>query len=357
MKAFGPRAVSRVFDDSPGDVRGRIAIVYAVLAAVNAAAWVLTFAAFHGHPLLLGTAVLAYTFGLRHAVDADHIAAIDNVTRKLMQDGKRPVTVGFFFSLGHSTIVVALSAGIAVSAGMLRTALPGLQAAGETIGTAVSAAFLFGIAAINLVVFVDVVRALRAVRRGEPYADASLDDSLARRGLVGRLLRPVVRGIESSRQMYPLGLLFGLGFDTATEVGLLGIAALEAGNGLPVYAIMLFPLLFTAGMSLLDTTDGVLMLGAYGWAFVKPARKLYYNLNVTLLSVLTAIVVGAVEVFGIIGERFGWKGAFWNAIGSAGQNFGTIGFAIVGVFAVSWLVSAVAYKLGRYDEIDAASSP
>jgi len=350
---FGLRALARVFDDSPGETRARIAVIYTLLVTANVGAWVLAFAAFANRPVLLGTALLAYTFGLRHAVDADHISAIDNVTRKLMQDGKHPVSVGFFFSLGHSTIVVALSVGIALAAGFIHASLPGLQAVGGVIGTAVSALFLFAIAGINLAVLIDVYRSFRAVRRGEPYQEVAVDTALAQRGVMGRLLRPLVRGIRGSWQMYPLGVLFGLGFDTASEVGLLGIAALEAGKGLPVFTILIFPLLFTVGMCLLDTTDGVLMLGCYGWAFVKPVRKLYYNLNITLVSVLVAVVVGAIEALGILDDRFGWKGGFWNAIGTVGDNFGTLGFAIVAIFALSWVVSTTVYRLRRYDEIEA----
>jgi len=351
--AFGLRALVRVFDDSPGEMRARIAVIYTLLVAANVGAWVLAFAAFATRPVLLGTALLAYTFGLRHAVDADHIAAIDNVTRKLMQDGKHPVSVGFFFSLGHSTIVVALTVGIALAAGVIHASMPGFQAVGGVIGTAVSALFLFAIAGINLVVLIDVYRSFRGVRRGEPYQEIVVDNALAQRGVMGRILRPFVRGIRSSSQMYPLGVLFGLGFDTASEVGLLGIAALEAGKGLPVVTILIFPLLFTVGMCLLDTTDGVLMLGCYGWAFVKPVRKLYYNLNITLVSVLVAVGVGSIEALGIIDDRFGWKGGFWNAIGSIGDNFGTLGFAIIGIFALSWIVSTAVYKLRGYDEIEA----
>jgi high-affinity nickel-transport protein len=355
--AFGLAALARVFDDSPGETRARIGVIYALLVAANAGAWVLALLAFASHPVLLGTALLAYTFGLRHAVDADHISAIDNVTRTLMQDGKHPLSVGLFFSLGHSTIVVALSIGIALAADAVRTFLPEWQTAGGVIGTAISALFLFAIAAINLVVLIEVYRSFRAVRRGEPYEAVVVDEALAQRGIMGRLLRPFVRGIRSSRQMYPLGVLFGLGFDTATEVGLLGIAALEAGKGLPVCTILIFPLLFTAGMCLLDTTDGILMLGCYGWAFVKPVRKLYYNLNVTLVSVLVAVAVGSIEALAILGDRFGWKGAFWNAIASTGDNFGTIGYGIIGIFALSWLVSTAIYKLRRYDEVEITPAP
>ena len=350
--SFGPRALGRVFDDSPGETRSKIVALYALLVLANAGAWVVAFAAFAGRPLLLGTALLAYTFGLRHAVDADHISAIDNVTRKLMQSGKKPVSVGFFFSLGHSTIVIALSAAIAFAAAVVHASLPGLQSVGGLIGTTISALFLYAIAAINIVVLVEVYRTFRRVRHGEPYVVAVADASVNGGGLWCRLFGPWMRLIGASWQMYPLGVLFGLGFDTATEVGILGIAALEAGKGLPVYTIMVFPLLFTAGMCLLDTTDGVLMLGAYGWAFVKPVRKLYYNLNVTLVSVFVAVLVGTIEVLSIIGPQFGYTGAVWDAVARISDNFGLLGATIIGLFVVSWLVSTAIYKLRRYDELD-----
>ena len=352
IAGFSPRALGRVFDDSPGETRSKIVAIYVLLAAANAGAWVLAFAAFAGQPLLLGTALLAYTFGLRHAVDADHISAIDNVTRKLMQAGKKPVSVGFFFSLGHSTIVVALTAAIAFAATIVHARLPGLESIGGVIGTSISALFLYAIAAINIVVLVEVYRTFRRVRHGEAYSVAAADAMPNGGGLWCRLFAPLMRLIGSSWHMYPLGVLFGLGFDTATEVGILGIAALEAGKGLPVYAIMVFPLLFAAGMCLLDTTDGVLMLGAYGWAFVKPVRKLYYNLNITLVSVLVAVMVGTIEILGIIGGQFGYKGTLWAGVARMSDNFTLIGAGIIGVFVVSWLVSTAIYKLRRYDDLE-----
>jgi high-affinity nickel-transport protein len=346
--------VISAFDDAPGNLRAKVTAIYLVLGVANVAAWVGAFVAFGRHPVLLGTALLAYSFGLRHALDADHISAIDNVTRKLMQDGKQPVAVGFWFSLGHSTIVVALSAAIAFGAGVVHRSFPQLESAGGLIGTSISALFLYAIAAINIVVLVDVYRAFRRVRQGGAYSQAGVDASLERRGVWSRALAPMIRLIGSSRRMYPLGVLFGLGFDTATEIGILGIAALEAGKGVPVYTIMLFPLLFTAGMCLLDTTDGVLMLGAYGWAFVKPVRKLWYNLNVTLLSVLVALFVGTLEALSILGAQLGLKGTLWDGAASFGADAGTIGAAIVGIFIAGWLVSAAVYRLRRYDDLEPA---
>jgi nickel/cobalt transporter (NiCoT) family protein len=342
----------RMIERASSGVREKVVAIYTVLIALNVVAWGLAFWAFSAHPILLGTALLAYTFGLRHAVDADHISAIDNVTRKLMQEGQRPVGVGFFFSLGHSTIVVALTVAIAVAAGIVKTHLPALQKAGELIGTSVSASFLLLVAAINLIVLVDIFRAFRSAHRGECYNACGVDDMLDRRGLIGRFFRPLIKIVDKSWKMYPIGVLFGLGFDTATEVGLLGIAAVEAGKGLPVADILIFPLLFTAGMSLLDTTDGILMLGAYGWAFVKPMRKLYYNMVITLVSVLVALIVGGIEASSVLADRMGLTGGLWDAVRSLSDNFGVLGFLIVGVFAASWLVSTAIYKLRRYDELD-----
>jgi nickel/cobalt transporter (NiCoT) family protein len=326
-------------------MNARIAGLYAVLAAANLAAWAWALVAFRGNAMLLGTAVLAHGFGLRHAVDADHIAAIDNVTRKLMHEGKRPAAVGFFFALGHSTVVIAASVVVAVTAGSLEASHPGLVAAGGLIGTAVSAFFLFAIAAINAVVLFGVFRLFRRVRGGGRYGDDELNLFLARRGLMARMFRRLTRLIGQSWQMYPLGFLFGLGFDTATEIALLGISAAAAAHGLSVWSILVFPALFTAGMSLVDTTDGVMMLAAYGWAFVNPVRKLYYNLAVTSVSVVVAVLIGGIEVFGLAADRFGLSGGMWNAVAFANDHFGALGYAMVAIFAASWLVSVLVYRL------------
>jgi high-affinity nickel-transport protein len=333
-------------------LRNKIFTLGSVLVGLNVVAWAAAFWAFSSRPLLLGTALLAYTFGLRHAVDADHISAIDNVTRKLMQDGKRPIGVGFFFSLGHSSIVIALTVAIAVAAAVVRNQLPAMQRMGELVGTSVSASFLLVIAAINVLVLCDICRAFRCARLGQTYDRHGIDEMLDRRGLMGRFFRPLLKLVDSSWKMYPIGALFGLGFDTATEVGLLGIAAVEAGKGLPVYAILVFPLLFTAGMALIDTADGILMLGAYGWAFIKPMRKLYYNMVITLVSVLVALIVGGIEAAGVLADQLRLHGGAWDAITTLSGNFGTLGFIIVGVFVASWAVSTVVYRLRRYDDLE-----
>ncbi|HTV73113.1 MAG TPA: HoxN/HupN/NixA family nickel/cobalt transporter [Candidatus Acidoferrales bacterium] len=333
-------------------LRGRVLGIGAALVTLNLGAWILAFCAFGSRPLLLGTALLAYTFGLRHAVDADHISAIDNVTRKLLQERRRPLAVGLFFSLGHSTIVVLLSVLITVATTAVRTKLPQLQDLGGLIGTSVSAAFLFVLAAVNFTVFIGVVRTFREVTCGGSYSERSLNELLNARSLSGRFFAPLFGLVSQSWHMYPVGVLFGLGFDTATEVGLLGIAAVEASKGLPVLDILIFPLLFTAGMSLIDTMDGMLMLGAYGWAFVKPIRKLYYNMTITLISVLVALAVGGIEVAALLGGRLNFTGAFWAQTAALSNNFGTLGFAIIGIFVASWGISTLIYKWRRYDDIE-----
>ena len=345
--SFGISAISHVFSDSSTDVRSKVIGIYSFLIVVNVVAWVLALVVFARVPTLLGLAVVAYLLGLRHSVDADHISAIDNVTRKLMQENKKPVAVGFFFSLGHSTIVIGLTVAIAVAAVFIKNVIPTLQSAGGLIGTSVSALFLLLIAAINMIVLVDIFKTFREVKRGGIYNDVTLDETLNQRGLMGRFFRPLLKIVGNSWNMYPIGVLFGLGFDTATEVGLLAIVGTQAGRGLPIWSILIFPFLFTAGMCLLDTTDGVLMLGAYGWAFVKPVRKLYYNLNITFVSVLVAVVVGAIEVFSIVQSQANLSGPFWDAVGNLSNNFGLIGGIIIGLFVLSWALSTVIYKVKR----------
>jgi high-affinity nickel-transport protein len=335
-------------------LRSRVLRTYAFLLAFNVAAWALALWASIAHPILLPTAFLAYTFGLRHAVDADHIAAIDNTTRKLMQDGQRPVAVGLFFSLGHSTIVVALSVVIALSAGVVSD-IPSFREVGGLIGTAVSATFLLVIGTINLVVLIDIYRMFRKVSRGGSYDQESLEDFLNNRGLLARIFRPMLRAITKSWHMYPLGVLFGLGFDTASEVALLGLAATSGASHIPVGYILILPALFAAGMSLVDTTDGILMLGAYGWAYLKPIRKLYYNLNITLISVVIAFGIGGIEVLAIVGDRLGLRGGVWDWVGQL--DFGVVGIAIIAIFVGSWAVSTLIYRWKRYDDLPVNRQP
>jgi high-affinity nickel-transport protein len=345
-----------LFNDAADNVRERVIAVYALLAVFNLGAWAWAFVAFRNFPLLLGTALLAYSFGLRHAVDADHIAAIDNVTRKLMQDGKRPVAVGFMFSLGHSTVVVLGAAAIAGAALTLQYRLEKFRSVGELIGTLVSAFFLFAIAIANLIVLRSIYRAFVRVRSGGQYVEEDFDMLLGNRGFLARIFRPMFKLITRSWHMYPLGFLFGLGFDTATEIGVLGLSAAEATKGLPIGSILVLPVLFAAGMSLIDTTDNVLMLGAYGWAYVKPVRKLYYNMTITSVSVIVALFVGGVEALGLVGAHLQLHGWFWDGIARLNNNFGALGYVVVGLFVASWLVSVVIYKARRLDDTTIASS-
>lgn len=344
--------LTRIFDDEAANSRAKMLFIYIVLLAVNVLAWLWALVAFRQYPVLLGTAMLAYTFGLRHAVDADHIAAIDNVTRKLMQEEKRPISVGFFFSLGHSTVVIIASVLVALAVSALQSKFDHFKEIGGVIGTSVSAFFLIAIACVNAVILVRVWRMFRAVRRGEHLVEEELDILLSQRGVLGRLLRSFFAMISKSWHMYPLGILFGLGFDTATEVGLLGISAAQGSQGLPLWSILVFPALFTAGMALVDTTDGVLMIGAYGWAFIKPIRKLYYNLTITLVSVIVALLIGGVESLGLIGSELGFDGSFWTFIDALNENFGALGYLIVAIFVTCWFVSAVIYRFKRYDKME-----
>jgi high-affinity nickel-transport protein len=339
--------LAQVFSDSNGHVRTKLFGIYGILVAINVGAWLWALAAFHQHPVLLGTALLAYSFGLRHAVDADHIAAIDNATRKLMQEHKRPVAVGFFFSLGHSSVVVLASIGVALTAAHVEA----FKAVGGVIGTSVSAVFLLVIALMNLVILRSIYRAWRHVREGGAYVDEDVDLLLADRGFMARIFRPLFRLISRSWHLYPLGFLFGLGFDTATEIALLGISATQAAQGLSPWSIMVFPLLFSAGMSLVDTLDGHLMLGAYGWAYMKPLRKLYYNMSITLVSVVVAVIIGSIEALGLMADQLELKGDFWGFIGNLNDSFGMLGYIIIGIFVASWAASVLLYRLKGFDRL------
>jgi nickel/cobalt transporter (NiCoT) family protein len=347
--------VARVVGGGRDQLRRRIIGLYILLIAANLGAWAWALIAFRHYPLFLGTSLLAYGLGLRHAIDADHIAAIDNVTRKLMHEGKRPVATGFFFSLGHSTVVVLASIAIAATAMVFDASLESWHDVGGIIGTSVSAVFLLAIAAMNIAILLSVYRAFHRVKNGGVYVEEDLDALMGGGGLLARIFRPLFGMVRESWHMYPLGLLFGLGFDTATEIGLLGISAAEAARGMSIWSILVFPALFTAGMSLVDTTDSILMLGAYGWAYTKPIRKLYYNLTITFVSVIVALLVGSLEALGLLGRRLALRGGFWDAVAALNENFGMIGYLIAGVFAVSWGVSVIVYRVRRYDTLEAAS--
>jgi high-affinity nickel-transport protein len=325
--------------------RARLTATFAALAGANAAAWVWAWAAFADRPALLGTALLAWVFGLRHAGDADHIAAIDNVVRKLLQEGRPASMVGLWFSLGHATIVVLACLALACTASWVDLARIG--ALGSTIGSGVSAAFLLLIAVANLATLRGIWRSLQRMRAGAVSGEA---DPFAG-GLLGRLFRPVFAAIRHDRQMYLLGLLFGLGFDTATEIGLLTMAATQAAEGLAAWQVMALPALFTAGMTALDTADSALMVGAYGWAFVHPLRKLWYNLTLTACSVAVALLIGGIEALGLLADRLGLEGAPWSAVAALNGRLASLGGAMVGIFLLAWAGSVAVYRWKGYDTV------
>ncbi|HEX5114359.1 MAG TPA: HoxN/HupN/NixA family nickel/cobalt transporter [Pseudonocardiaceae bacterium] len=299
----------------------------------------------------VGIALTAYTLGARHAFDADHISAIDNTTRKLMADGQRPLSVGFWFSLGHSSIVFGLSLllsfGVKALVGPVADDSSRLHAVTGVIGTSVSGVFLYVIAILNLVVLVGILKVFAQMRRGQ-FDEAALEHQLNTRGFLNRIFGRFTRSITKPWQMYPVGVLFGLGFDTATEVALLVLAGTSAAASLPWYAILVLPVLFAAGMSLFDTIDGSFMNFAYGWAFAKPVRKVYYNITITGLSVAVALLVGTIEVLGLLAGEFNWTGAFWQWMSSVDLN--TIGFAIVGLFVLTWVVALAVWRFGRIED-------
>ena len=299
----------------------------------------------------VGTGVLALTLGMRHAFDADHLSAIDNTTRKLMADGQRPLSVGFFFSLGHSTVVFLLGVGLTFASralyGAVRNPHSALESTGGVVGTLVSGSFLYLIAGLNLVVLVGIAKVFRRMRAGR-YDEAELEAQLAARGLMARFFGGLVRSVDRPWKMYPIGVLFGLGFDTATEVALLAAAAGAAVGGLPWYAVVVLPVLFAAGMSLFDTLDGSFMNFAYGWAFASSVRKVYYNLTITGLSVAVALFIGTIEVGGLLATELHLHGPLWSFV--AGFDINRAGFVIVGLFVVTWVVAVVYWRLARVEE-------
>jgi nickel/cobalt transporter (NiCoT) family protein len=342
----------RVLKNGEADLRRRFLLLFGSLIAANFLVWLWALVLLQGQPVLLGTAVLAYSFGLRHAVDADHIAAIDNVTRKLMQQGQRPVAVGFFFSLGHSAIIVAMSIIVAIATSAVQTGFESIRAVGGLISTLTSATFLFLIAFVNVTVLASVYRTFRAVRRGEPFIEEDFDILLNRRGLLNRIFRPVFGVVTRGWHLMFIGLLFGLGFDTVTEIGLFGISATQAQLGLSFASVMVFPALFAAGMSLVDTLDGMMMLGAYGWAFMKPVRKLFYNMTITAVSVIVALVIGLIETLGLLTDQLDLKGPLWDSVRTLNDNWGTLGYIIIAIFAASWVASVIIYRVMGYDHIE-----
>jgi nickel/cobalt transporter (NiCoT) family protein len=346
-----PPSILRSWNVGSADLRARLVGVVFLLISANVLVWLWAVIALHDRSLLLGTGLLAYTFGLRHAVDADHIAAIDNSTRKLMQLGQRPVAVGLYFALGHSLVVILLAIAVGVAAAQISSHYENLKAFGF-IGTSVSALFLFLLAAFNVIVLISVYRTFQAVKRGAPFAESDFDILLNNRGFIARLLKPLFQIVTKSWHMFPIGFLFGIGFDTTTEVALFGISVTQAAHGASLGTLLVFPALFTAGMSLIDTTDGILMLGAYGWAFMRPVRKLYYNLTITAVSVVVAVLIGGIETLGLVGDTFKLEGPFWAFIDALNDNFGVLGYLIIGLFAVSWIASVSIYRAKGYDDLE-----
>ncbi len=341
---------------------GRLGLMLAAIVALHLVGWItLAFIvdparlSLGGKAFGIGVGLTAYTLGLRHAFDADHIAAIDNTTRKLMGDGQRPLAVGFFFSLGHSTVVfglaVLLATGVKAITGPVQDDSSSLHHYTGLIGTSVSGVFLYLIAILNVIVLVGILRVFARLRRGDydPEKDgAELEQQLDNRGLLNRFLGRFTKSITKSRHMYPVGLLFGLGFDTATEIALLVLAGTSAAAGLPWYAILCLPVLFTAGMCLLDTIDGSFMNFAYGWAFSNPVRKIYYNITITGLSVAVALLIGSVELLGLFAGQLGWRGPLWDWLG--GLDLNTVGLVVVGIFVVTWAVALLVWRYGRIEE-------
>jgi len=340
---------SALDDASPHQGR-KIAAIYVLLFVANAVVWTWAFIALSGHPTLLGTAMLAYVLGLRHAVDADHIAAIDNVVRKLMQEGKRPVSAGLFFSLGHSLVIAIAVAVIVGTAFALQGRLHAFKVIGSVIGTGTSAFFLLAIADVNLIILRSVWRSFQRARHGEAVAEQELDQLLSGRGLLARIFRPLFRMVTRSWHMFALGFLFGLGFDTATEITLFTVAGSQASEGISFGTVMIFPALFAAGMTLVDTSDSVLMVGAYGWAFLNPIRKIWYNLTITAISALVAMLIGGIEALGLLASKLELAGGFWDMVGRLNSGLAGFGYVVITIFVASWIVSLLIYRwsgLGR----------
>jgi nickel/cobalt transporter (NiCoT) family protein len=330
-----------------GHLRKRTLGLSAILVIANISAWTWAYLAFHDRPILLGTAFLAYSFGLRHALDADHIAAIDNVTRKLVQTGSRPVSVGFYFALGHSTVVILAVLIVYWTAAIASERFKTWQEAGQILSTCVSACFLFGIALLNLLAMRDTYRLLKK-RQREKGLSVEMVDVTAGGGIISRLLRPLMKTLARPSHMYPIGFLFGLGFETATEIALLQVSASSGAQGQSLADVIVLPVVFAAGMTLVDSADGMIMVGAYNWAFINPVRKLYYNLTITSVSVVVAVVVGGIELAGLLKDHLNpGSGWFWETIDSLNDNFGIIGVIIVCIFILIWVASAIAARVKR----------
>jgi len=331
-----------------GNEKAKIAIIFAALIAITAFGFSAAFVIGKIAVVLAGLGIVAYVFGLRHGVDADHIAAIDNTTRKLMQEGKRPFTVGMWFSLGHSTVVVALIVGLVVATRAVAANIAALQSTGAVVGTLVSGSFLWIIGFINAVIVIGIYKIFQTLKQGK-LNQQELDNLLENRGFMNRFFRPLFKVISKPWQIFPVGVLFGLGFDTASEVALIAISVgIGVSTSIPLYYILILPLLFTCGMVTVDTSDGVAMRLAYGWAFLNPIRKIYYNLTVTVISVLVAWAIGTVELLQVLSSELNLNGAFWSWLNAL--NFEMIGFGIIGIFVFSWLLSFGYWRYKKYDK-------
>jgi nickel/cobalt transporter (NiCoT) family protein len=326
----------------------RVALLYSALGLVTLGGFFASSLIGRSYALLAGLGLVAYVFGLRHGLDADHIAAIDNATRKLMQDGQRPMTVGFWFSLGHSTVVVALIVALVYATRAVLGAIPALQVMGDVAGAAISGIFLWIMGAINVVIVLEIYRIFRALRTGE-LDEARLEAALSNRGFMNRYFGRMFKLIQRPWQIYPVGVLFGLGFDTASEVALIAISvAVGVTSAVPVWMVLVLPLLFTCGMILVDTSDALMMTLAYSWAFLKPIRKVYYNLTITFISVLVAFLIGGVELLQVVSNELRLTGGGWEWL--AGIDFETMGLGVVGIFLVSWAAAIVVYRLKDFEK-------
>lgn len=324
-------------------------ILFVSLLSINIIAWIWAFIAFGHSTSLMAASLLAWCYGLRHAVDADHIAAIDNVARKMMQQGKKTCSVGTWFSLGHSTIVVLATVAIAATATAFSDQMEWFHETGGIIGTTVSAVFLILMALVNLVILKSVWHSFNRLKNGENITQDV--DVLQQSGMMSWIFKKAFRLVSKSWQMYLVGFLFGLGFDTATEIGVLGISAAGASSGMSVWSILVFPALFTSGMALIDTLDNIIMVGAYGWAFNKPQRKLYYNMTITGTSVIVALFIGGTEAMGLLMDKLDLHGGIWEFVGLMNDNLGNAGFFVVGLFILCWLISILNYKWKGYDAL------
>jgi nickel/cobalt transporter (NiCoT) family protein len=347
----------------------KVTLIYAVIAVATGVGIYLTFWVGTQFAIFWALGILAYTLGLRHGVDADHICAIDNTTRKLIQQDKKPLTVGTWFSLGHSTIVVAMLFALVVATRFIVGNLPAFETEGAVVGTVISGAFLYIIALINFLIFWNVYQIFKSLRTGE-LDQKKLDETLLKRGFMNRYFGWLFKFVNEPWQIYPVGVLFGLGFDTASEVALIAITVTTAtaATGFPLWMVMILPFMFTCGMVLTDTTDGFGMRFAYGWAFLKPIRKVYYNLTMTVISVLVAVVIGTIELLGVLAAELNLSGGpfgFWNSMNwlnnSSGPGnieiWGWCGIIIIALFVICWAVSIAIYKWKRYEEVGFAPAP